>query len=49
MKNQEAKLVSGDIDTQSYTPPVIVYEAPLEVRAGSPLGLPDLTDSVDPS
>jgi hypothetical protein len=35
----------GQIDlstpAQPYTPPVIVYEAPLEVRAGTPLGMPD--------
>jgi hypothetical protein len=43
------KTISRDPENQSYTPPVIVYEASLEVRAGSPLGLPDLTDSVDPS
>ena len=27
-----------------YDPPAIVYEAELEVRAGSPLGMPDLLD-----
>lgn len=26
---------------QPYEPPAIVYESELEVRAGSPLGLPD--------
>lgn len=26
---------------QPYDPPAIVYESTLEVRAGSPLGLPD--------
>jgi hypothetical protein len=26
---------------QPYTPPLVVYEASLEVRAGSPLGIPD--------
>jgi hypothetical protein len=25
----------------AYEPPAVVYEAALEVRAGSPLGLPD--------
>ena len=25
----------------AYEPPAVVYEATLEVRAGSPLGLPD--------
>jgi len=27
---------------QSYTPPLVVYEASLEVRAGTPLGIPDV-------
>lgn len=27
-----------------YDPPAIVYEAELEVRAGSPLGMPDSLD-----
>ncbi len=26
----------------AYEPPAIVYEASLEVRAGTPLGIPDL-------
>ena len=30
-----------------YEPPEIVYEGTLEVQAGSPLGLPDLTDLDD--
>lgn len=30
--------------TQSYESPAIVYESELEVRAGSPLGLPDPLD-----
>jgi len=29
------------MEKQAYEPPAIVYEAELEVRAGSPLGLPD--------
>jgi len=33
---------------QPYEPPAVVFEAPLEVRAGTPLGkrllFPDLTD-----
>ncbi len=36
---------SGQTDSslpmQPYAPPLVVYEAALEVRAGSPLGLPD--------
>jgi len=33
----------------SYDAPAVVYEAALEVRAGSPLGvLPDLLNSLDP-
>jgi len=35
-------------DRKPYHTPAIIYEAPLEVRAGSPLGkrflIPDLTD-----
>ncbi len=29
------------MDKQAYDPPAVVYESELEVRAGSPLGLPD--------
>lgn len=29
------------MDKQVYEPPAVVYESELEVRAGSPLGLPD--------
>ncbi len=29
------------MEKQAYEPPAVVYEAALEVRAGSPLGLPD--------
>jgi hypothetical protein len=29
---------------QPYEPPAVIYEAPLEVRAGSPAGLPGLPD-----
>lgn len=28
-------------DRKAYDPPAVVYEAELEVRAGSPLGIPD--------
>jgi hypothetical protein len=31
----------------SYDPPAIVYEAVLEARAGSPLGLPDPANPLD--
>jgi hypothetical protein len=30
-----------------YDPPAVVYEAALEVRAGSPLGLPDPANPLD--
>jgi hypothetical protein len=34
----------------AYEPPAIIYEADLEVRAGSPLGIPDpLGDLGDPN
>ncbi len=49
MKNQAPKAVSSDTNAQSYAPPAVVYEAPLEVRAGSPLSLPDLTDITGPN
>jgi hypothetical protein len=31
----------------SYDPPAVVYEAALEVRAGSPEGIPGPTDLLD--
>jgi len=31
-----------------YEKPEVVYEARLEVRAGSPLGMPDMFDPLDP-
>ncbi len=32
---------SGErVEVRPYEPPAIVYEAPLEVRAGTPLALP---------
>lgn len=34
-------------ERQPYEPPAVVYEAPLEVRAGSPLGIPLLFDPTD--
>ncbi len=34
---------------QPYEPPAVVYEAALEVRAGSPLGIPGLPDWGDPA
>ena len=33
----ESTAVAG---TQHYEPPAVIYEAALEVRAGTPLGLP---------
>ena len=33
--------------TLIYDPPAVVYEAHLEIRAGSPLGLPDLPDIIE--
>ena len=32
---------------KKYEAPFIVYEGTLEIQAGSPLGLPDLTDLED--
>lgn len=32
-----------------YAAPAVVYEAALEVRAGSPLGIPQLPDWSDPA
>ena len=29
------------MEKSTYEPPAVVYESALEVRAGSPLGLPD--------
>ncbi len=34
---------------QTYEPPAVVYEAALEVRAGSPLGIPRIPDLTDPA
>ena len=31
-------------EAPGYEPPAIIYESELEVRAGSPLGLPDPLD-----
>jgi len=31
-------------DRKPYEPPAVIYEAMLEVRAGSPLGIPDPLD-----
>jgi hypothetical protein len=31
----------------SYDPPAVVYEAMLEVRAGTPVGLPDPANPLD--
>jgi hypothetical protein len=36
-------------EAQPYEPPAIVYEAALEVRAGTPLGLPQPWCDPDPS
>jgi hypothetical protein len=44
------QLIHTDFTQEPYEAPAIVYEASLEVRAGSPLGLPDalnLTDQAD--
>ena len=32
---------------RSYEPPAVVYEASLEVRAGTPVGLPDPANPLD--
>jgi hypothetical protein len=34
----------GNQERKPYEQPAVVYEAELEVRAGSPVGLPDLLD-----
>lgn len=34
-------------DRKVYEPPAVVYEAKLEVRAGSPFGIPDPLDLFD--
>jgi hypothetical protein len=47
MKNRKSEPTPGQ-NRKPYHTPAIIYEAPLEVRAGSPLGkrflIPDLTD-----
>ena len=35
-------------EPRHYEPPIVVYEASLEIRAGSPLGLPDPMDLTSP-
>ena len=37
-------MTSDSKQKQKYEPPAIVYEAALEVRAGSPMALPDPLD-----
>ena len=37
-----------EFEPQHYEPPTIVYEASLEIRAGSPLGMPDPLDLTSP-
>jgi len=41
MGEQIRTLSALESTRQPYEPPAIVYESQLEVRAGSPLGLPD--------
>ena len=36
-------------DRKPYETPAVVYEAPLEVRAGSPLGIDPLGELVNPT
>ncbi len=36
-------------ERQPYEAPAVVFETPLEVRAGSPLGIPPLPDWADPA
>jgi hypothetical protein len=38
---------ASPVPQRPYDPPAIVYEAALEVRAGSPLGLPDPANPLD--
>jgi hypothetical protein len=39
----------GVAGVRAYEPPAVVYEAALEVRAGTPLGLPQPWSGPDPS
>lgn len=41
-RSSEIKEVPVVAAPRPYDPPAVVYEATLEVRAGSPVGLPDL-------
>jgi len=38
---------ANDAPLATYEPPAVTYEALLEVRAGSPLGIPDPLDLTD--
>jgi len=40
---------NGVMDVRPYAPPAVVYEAALEVRAGTPLGLPQPWSEPNPS
>jgi hypothetical protein len=44
MMESSANALPVEQDILPYEPPAVVYEAPLEVRAGSPLGFPELID-----
>ena len=46
MEHQQSK---PEPERQPYEAPAVVYEAPLEVRAGTPLGLPAILDLTDPA
>ncbi len=43
-----ADRINQPVERHSYEPPAVIYEAPLEVRVGSPLGLPGLSDPLIP-
>ena len=49
MQSLDLMAIGRDTESPSYAPPAVVFEAPLEVRAGSPLSIPDLADIVDPN
>jgi hypothetical protein len=40
-RSPETKEIRNVAAPRPYDPPAVVYEATLEVRAGSPVGLPD--------
>ncbi len=43
----EPTTINAAQDRKPYEPPAVAYEAALEVRAGSPLGIPDPLNLLD--